>query len=83
MRAEIEWVVGVLRGGSEFEKHGDKYEFSCSLIRRGDTVEIIGASGKLTIAAYRAIRDELERQGIKKAIWDRASGKHVEVKGEV
>lgn len=82
MRAQVEWLTGVIRGGSKFEKHGDPYDFACTFIARGDTAEIIGLSGDLgpnPLAAYRAIRTALEAQGIKKAFWDRARGKRVEV----
>lgn len=81
MKAHAEWIVGVIRAGPEFKDFGDPYEFSCTVLRRGDTCEIIGASGKLTMATYRALREMLEGHGIKVAVWDRVSGKHVVAKG--
>lgn len=81
MRAHVEWIVGVIRAGPEFKDFGDAYEFSCMVLRRGDTCEIIGASGKLTFATYRAVREMLEGQGITRAVWERSSGKRVVAKG--
>lgn len=84
MRAEVEWLTGVIRGGRDFKEHGDPYEFACTFIARGDTAEVIGLSGNLLptpIAAYRAIRTALEAHGIKNAFWDRARGKRVNVVG--
>lgn len=78
MRAHVEWIAGVIRAGPEFKDFGDPYEFSCTVLRRGDTCEIIGASGKLTMETYRAVRTMLSETGIKRVIWDRARGKRVE-----
>lgn len=80
IKAHVEWIIGVLRAGPEFKDFGDPYEFSCSVIRRGDSCEIVGASGKLTMPIYRAIRETLEAEGIKVATWERSSGKQVAAK---
>lgn len=81
MKAHVEWITGVIRAGPEFNDFGDPYEFSCTVIRRGDECEIIGASGKFTFEVYRAVREALESSGVKVAKWDRSSGKHFEAKG--
>ena len=81
MKAHVEWIVGVVRAGPEFKDFGDPYEFSCTVIRRGDECEIIGASGKFTITNYKAVREALESAGIKAAHWERSTGKQVTAKG--
>lgn len=81
MRAHVEWIVGVIRAGPEFKDFGDQYEFSCTVLRRGDTCEIIGASVKFIFATYRAVREMLEGQGVTMAVWERSSGKQVAAKG--
>lgn len=77
MRAHAEWIVGVIRAGPEFKDFGDQYEFSCTVLRRGDTCEIIGASGKIQPGLRHAIKKALEADGITKCTWDRSSGKHI------
>ena len=81
MKAHVEWIVGVVRAGPEFKDFGGPYEFSCTVIRRGDECEIIGASGKFTFSTYRAVKEALEAIGITEAHWERARGKHVIAKG--
>lgn len=71
MKANVEWVVGVIRAGSQFETFGDPFEFSCTVLRRGEEAEVIGASGRFSREAYRAIRDALVAVGIRRVIWDR------------
>ena len=80
MKAHVEWIVGVVRAGPEFKDFGDPYEFSATIIRRGDTCEIIGASGKTFPGLKAALRKMLADQGIKHCVWDRARGKRVENK---
>ena len=72
MAADIEWVVGVLRVGGNFEGHGDPYEFSCTINVRGDEAELIGGCGEITPQMGRDIRTALLTQGITKARWIRA-----------
>lgn len=71
MKAHVEWVVGIIRGGPEFHEHGDPFEFSCTVIRSGDVCEIRGFSGKMSVSASRAIRAALNAEGIKTAYWER------------
>lgn len=71
--AHIEWVVGIIRAGSELEKFGDPYEFTCMLIKEGDRVHIKGAAGKFTLAIRRAISRALKEAGIDNAEWERAN----------
>lgn len=71
MRADVEWVVGVVRAGSQFKKYGDPYEFSCTVIRRGEVAEIVGASGRFDRSIYESVRAALLAEGITEAIWER------------
>lgn len=81
MKAHVEMVTGVIRAGPEFKNFGDPYEFACTIIVSGSTCEIRGASGKFTMATYRAVKEALEAIGITEAHWERARGKHVIAKG--
>lgn len=82
MRAHVEWIVGVIRAGPEFKDFGDPYEFSCTVLRRGDTCEIIGASGTITPGVVRAVREALHTAGVTKAHWERIKdGKTKKVTG--
>jgi len=75
--ADVEIVIGVLRAGEEYrgvadaKAGGPSYEFSATVIIRGDTAEILGASGKITPSIYKAIRQALNRLGCTTAVWDR------------
>ena len=71
MKASVEWVVGIIRGGPDFHEHGDPFEFSCTVVRSGDTCEIRGFSGKMSVSASRAIKAALNADGIKTAFWER------------
>ncbi len=71
MTAEIEWVTGVLRVGRSFEEHGDPYDFSCTINRRGDCAELIGGNGKITPQIWRDVKEALIAQGVTHAQWDR------------
>jgi len=71
MTAEIEWVTGVLRVGRNFEEHGDPYDFSCTINRRGDWAELIGGNGKITPQIWRDVKQALLAQGVTHAHWDR------------
>ena len=71
MAAEIEWVTGVLRVGRTFEEHGDPYDFSCTINRRGDYAELIGGNGTITPQIWRDVKEALTAQGVTHAHWDR------------
>ena len=72
MAADIEWIVGTLRVGEDFEAHGDPYEFSCTINVRGDEAELIGGCGEITPQMGRDIKRTLLAHGITKARWIRA-----------
>lgn len=71
MAAEIEWVTGVIRAGRNFEGHGDPYDFSCTVNRRGDWAELIGGNGRITPEIWREVKAALMAQGVTHAHWDR------------
>jgi hypothetical protein len=67
----IEWVAGVLRAGPEAHQHGDPFTFSATIIKRGDTVEVIGATGRIPPGGLRKFKELLATEGVTKIIWDR------------
>ena len=71
MAAEIEWVTGVIRAGRNFAEHGDEYDFSCTINRRGDWAELIGGNGQVTPEIWREVKAALMAQGVTHAHWDR------------
>jgi hypothetical protein len=71
MAADIEWVTGVIRAGSKFSEHGDEYDFSCTINRRGDWAELIGGNGQVTPEIWREVKAALVAQGVTHAHWDR------------
>ena len=73
MAAGVEWIVGTIRAGQDFESHGDSYEFSCTINLRGDEAELIGGCGEITPQILRDIKAALLAQGITKVRWMRAN----------
>jgi hypothetical protein len=81
MTTLVEWVVGVLRAGEHTVHHGDPFTFSATLIRRGDTVEVVGASGEMYPGLLTDLRKTLKVVGVTKLTWDRkkaAGDRHIE-----
>lgn len=74
MAAGVEWIVGTLRAGPEYKTFGDPYTFSCTIVVRNNTVELIGASGTFSKEVYQAIHECLAGMGFDAAIWDRKKG---------
>lgn len=73
MGFNIEPLFFIVRGGSNFEKYSDNYEWTC-VVQKIDcsTVKVIGASGKMDITDMRsAIKKMKKDYGIKKVVWDR------------
>ena len=71
MGSEIEWIIGALRAGNDFEEHGDLYDFSCTVIRRGNSVELVGGSGRMTPSLWKEIKQMFLDEGIEQVTWDR------------
>ena len=71
MAAGVEWITGVIRCGPDFEQHGDPYTFVATVIRRGEEVEIIAATGETYPGYSRDILRALKTQGVNKWWWDR------------
>jgi hypothetical protein len=75
MTPELEWLTGVLRLGRDYRRHGDPYEFSCTVLRRGDEVELLGASGGLSPSLARRMKEVFLVQGVRRLSWERRNGK--------
>lgn len=79
MPAHLEWLgqvdAGILRIGPEMKEWGDPYEFSCVVVRKGDTAMLLGAYSDNTTNIIRH-RHEVKRllgtlPGIRWAGWTR------------
>lgn len=81
MKSEFQALTGVIRGGSQYQKFGDPYEFVCTVQICGDDAHIVGAvsseAGRLSIAARSSINDVLWDMGVRTVSWERARGKSV------
>ena len=71
---EAKEKVYVVRGGVNFKKFGDPYEFTMIVETHGDTAYITALSGKLGGSFLTEIKKELRALGFKKARWDRYKG---------
>lgn len=71
MKMNVQWVVGVIRGGPDFYKFGDPYTFACAVVVADSEALLQGAVGKLGLAECRAIGEELFKAGIKFVRWER------------
>ena len=71
MKAAVEWTTGIIRAGPEFEKHGDPFNFVCTIIMQGDSAYLCGASGEFTKETFRAIKAALAENGILHAKWEK------------
>lgn len=73
MKGAVQWLVGVVRVGPEFNEMGDPFDFACTvLIDDNDgSVTILGAAGKFSAAHKKALKEALNSQGITKAKWIR------------
>lgn len=78
--ADVEWVFGVVRAGRDYQgmedakSGGPGYEFTATIIVRGQTAEIVGGAGRLTPALAKEIEIALYSHGITTAIWERYHG---------
>ena len=78
--ADVEWVFGVVRAGRDYQgmenakAGGPGYEFTATIIVRGQTAEIVGGAGRLTPALAKEIEIVLYSHGITTAIWERYNG---------
>ena len=80
MKAEVEWIVGVLRVGPDYESHGDEYQASCTVVRDGDSAKVMGLSGQFSRETFRAIEKELNKHGVMKAHWTRQKASAIKKK---
>lgn len=71
MKAHVQWVVGVIRGGPQFDKFGDPYTFACAVVVTDGEALMQGAVGKLGLAEARAIGKAIFESGVRFVRWDR------------
>lgn len=71
MKGAVQWIVGVIRVGPEFNELGDPFDFACTVLIDGGDATIIGAAGKFSLAHKKAVQKALNDQGITKANWVR------------
>lgn len=81
MGADLQPLVFVLRAGGAYRGAEDAratgvtYDFSATVIVRGNELaEIIAGSGRITPSTWRDIRAALNAHGITRAFWDRYDG---------
>jgi hypothetical protein len=74
MAAELQWLTGVLKLGRGYRRHGDPYEFSCTVVRRGDEAELLGACGRPTPSLLKRMKNVLLAEGIRRLCWERRNG---------
>lgn len=81
--AYIEWFAGTLRGGPGCTKNPAPYKYSCTIVRIGNVVWIMGlsinGSGKFTIAMFKAMEDTMQKEGIEEVRWERKNNESREV----
>lgn len=64
-------MTGVIRAGSSFEKFGDPYEFSATVVFVETDAYIMGATGTFSKKIFSAIKAEMIRLGMKRVFWER------------
>jgi hypothetical protein len=64
-------VTAIIRMGPEHKKLGDPFDFSCTVVKAGDTAFIYSGVGELNKDRMREIGRELKRQGFKFVEWVR------------
>ncbi len=81
MGAHIELLTATYRAGKDFEKWGDPYTFSATIVFRNGNAELIGAGGELYAGALDDLKAECRKLGITRLIWERkkAATKNVKV----
>jgi len=67
----LEPIIYVLRASDNGEGIGGPYEFSATVIVRGSSAEIIGASGSLKLRWYREMRRQLNAIGVERVMFQR------------
>jgi hypothetical protein len=86
MGCGIEWLgrveSGVLRIGQHYAEWGDPYELSCTVVREGSTLRLLGASsivGADLLAERPNLRALFLGAGVKRLEWTRRRGSSVRV----
>jgi hypothetical protein len=71
MGAGVEWVVGIIRSGPKFEKHGDPYNFVCTLMKENEKGFLMAASGTFTKETYKAVAELVKSLGLEEVRWEK------------
>lgn len=74
MRLELDWVVGTIRiGGDNFKgaQPGTRYDFVCSVIRKGDEAYLYAAHGTLNREVFTKIKHALRDIGVLRITYER------------
>lgn len=83
MKADVEWVVGVIRAGPSFEKHGDPYNFVCTVMKENRKAFLMAASGTFTKETYQAVETLVRSLEVDEISWDRKNINPKKVKKNV
>lgn len=67
----IEIKTVIIRGGKDFKKFGDPYEYCLSAFIDGDCAMIYGLVGKFSFKDYTQVKAEFAKIGVFKAKWER------------
>lgn len=77
----LEWIgngkkVGILRlHANVHQRYGDPYIWSCTVVRKGDTIELKGAVSAPPAKGREAFRRLFKRLGITIVKWERRTGR--------
>lgn len=63
--------IGILRGGPDFKKFGDKFSFSAVAIIEGETLHIKNMTGTMSLSIRNDIKELMRTHGYKKIVWER------------
>jgi hypothetical protein len=77
MGFHIDPIVFSVRGGSNFKKYGDRYDFVLTMQSFNHLAFITLARGEMPKHDQEMFRKELIRMGFHFALWSRSSGKNL------
>lgn len=83
MKADVEWVVGVIRAGPDFKEHGDPYEFVCSIMKQDRKAFLMAASGTFNKETYKAVEQLVRTLDVDHVSWDRKNIKQRKIRKDV
>ena len=77
MGFNIEPKILILRGGKNFKKLDDPFEFVATINISNGIAQIQGALGQLPTADVRVFFNSLKKLGVHKVIWERLRSKQI------